>query len=94
MKQGAVDFLISHLQKSKDWQRVLNEVSQMSTIEFDLLEQAKEMQKENMILFAEWFKKSDWEHEMEYLYRHKKTMEVSDMMEIYEEYLKEHEPRT
>jgi hypothetical protein len=42
MKQGAVDFLISHLQKSKDWQRVLNEVSQMSTSKFDLIKEAKE----------------------------------------------------
>jgi hypothetical protein len=49
MKQGAVDFLISHLQKSKDWQRVLNEVSQMSTIEFDLINQAKAMEKEQII---------------------------------------------
>ncbi len=49
MKQTAVDFLISHLQKSKDWQRVLNEVSQMSTIEFDLINQAKAMEKEQII---------------------------------------------
>ena len=49
MKQSAVDFLIRHLQKSKDWQRVLNEVSQMSTIEFDLINQAKAMEKEQII---------------------------------------------
>lgn len=48
MKQTAVDFLISHLQKSKDWQRVLNEVSQMSTIEFDLINQAKAMEREQI----------------------------------------------
>ena len=52
MKQGAVDFLISHLQKSKDWQRVLNEVSQMSTIQFDLIKEAKAMEKEQIIKFA------------------------------------------
>jgi hypothetical protein len=52
MKQSAVDFLISHLQKSKDFQRVLNEVSQMSTIEFDLINQAKAMEREQMIKFA------------------------------------------
>jgi hypothetical protein len=49
MKQTAVDFLISHLQKSKDFQRVLNEVSQMSTIQFDLVEQAKEMFEQQII---------------------------------------------
>ena len=46
MKQTAVDFLISHLQKSKDFQRVLNEVSQMSTIEFDLIKEAKVIEKQ------------------------------------------------
>ena len=49
MKQTAVEWLISHLQKSKDWQRVLNEVSQMSTIQFDLIKEAKAMEKEQII---------------------------------------------
>jgi hypothetical protein len=49
MKQTAVEWLISHLQKSKDWQRVLNEVSQMSTIQSDILNLAKEMEKEQII---------------------------------------------
>ena len=49
MKQTAVEWLISKLQQSKDWQRVLNEVSQMSTVQFNLLEQAKEMEKEQII---------------------------------------------
>ena len=48
MKQTAVDFLISHLQKSKDWQRILNEVSQMSTFQFDLIKEAKEMEKKQI----------------------------------------------
>jgi hypothetical protein len=48
MKQTAVEWLISHLQKSKDWQRVLNEVSQMSTIQFDLIKEAKAMEKEQI----------------------------------------------
>jgi len=52
MKQTAVEWLISHLQKSKDWQRVLNEVSQMSTIQFDLIKEAKAMEKEQIIKFA------------------------------------------
>ena len=45
----AIEWLISNLQKSKDWQRVLNEVSQMSTVQIDLLEQAKEMEKQQII---------------------------------------------
>jgi hypothetical protein len=48
MKQTAVEWLISKLQQSKDWQRVLNEVSQMSTVKFDLLDQAKEIEKEQI----------------------------------------------
>ena len=52
MKQTAVEWLISHLQKSKDWQRELNEVSQMSTIQFDLIKEAKAMEKEQIIKFA------------------------------------------
>lgn len=49
MKQTAIEWLISNLQKSKDWQRVLNEVSQMSTVQIDLLEQAKAMEKEQIM---------------------------------------------
>lgn len=48
-KQIAVEWLISHLQKSKDWQRVLNEVNQMSTVKFDLLDQAKAMEKTQIL---------------------------------------------
>jgi 5-methylcytosine-specific restriction endonuclease McrBC regulatory subunit McrC len=48
VKQTAVEWLISNLQQSKDWQRVLNEVSQMSTVQFNLLEQAKDMFEEQV----------------------------------------------
>ena len=48
-RQTAVEWLISNLQQSKDWQRVLNEVSQMSTVQFNLLDQAKAMEKEQII---------------------------------------------
>ena len=48
MKQSAVDFLISHLQKSKDFQRVLTEVSQMSTAQFDLIKEANSMFEEQV----------------------------------------------
>ena len=51
MKQSAVDFLINHLQKSKDWNRVLNEVSQMSTVQFDLIKEAKAMEKNQSSVF-------------------------------------------
>ena len=43
-KQSSVDLLISQLQMSKDWHRVLNEISQMSSARVDIIEQAKEME--------------------------------------------------
>ena len=43
-KQSSVKWLISQLQSSKDWHRVLNEVSQMSSTTIDIIEQAKEME--------------------------------------------------
>ena len=39
-----MEWLISQLQRSKDWQRVLNEISQMSSARVDIIEQAKEME--------------------------------------------------
>jgi hypothetical protein len=48
-KQSSVEWLISQLQKSKDWNRVLNEVSQMSTAKIDIIEQAKAMHKDEII---------------------------------------------
>jgi hypothetical protein len=54
-KQSSVEWLITQLQKSKDFQRVLNEVSQMSTAKIDILSEAKEMHKEEMIEFANDF---------------------------------------
>jgi hypothetical protein len=48
-KQSSVEWLISQLQKSKDWNRVLNEVSQMSTAKIDIIAQAKAMHKEEII---------------------------------------------
>ena len=48
-KQSSVDYLISQLQKSKDWYRVLNEVSQMSSATIDIIQQAKAMHKEEVI---------------------------------------------
>ena len=47
-KQSSVEWLISQLQKSRDWHRVLNEISQMSTAKIDIIEQAKAMRKEEL----------------------------------------------
>ena len=47
-KQSSVEWLISQLQKSKDWHRVLNEISQMSSARVDIIEQAKAMHKEEI----------------------------------------------
>ena len=44
MNSGSVKWLISQLQRSKDWHRVLNEISQMSTAEMDIVRQASEME--------------------------------------------------
>jgi len=44
-KQSSVEWLIIQLQKSKDWHRVLNEVSQMSSAMVDIIKQAKAMHK-------------------------------------------------
>ena len=48
-KQSSIEWLISQLQKSKDWHRVLNEISQMSSAMVDIIEQAKAMHKEEII---------------------------------------------
>ena len=49
MKQTAVEWLINELQKTRDWQRVLNEANQSSTSVRDVIAEAKEMEKEQMI---------------------------------------------
>ena len=48
MKQTAVEWLINELKKSKHYQQMINEVHQNSTIVSDILEQAKEMEKEQL----------------------------------------------
>lgn len=45
---SSVEWLISQLQKSKDWNRVLNEISQMSSARVDIIEQAKAMHREEI----------------------------------------------
>jgi hypothetical protein len=47
-KQTAVECLINELQKTRDWQRVINEANQSSTSVRDVIDQAKEMEKEKL----------------------------------------------
>lgn len=48
-KQTSIDWLISQLQKAKDFQRVLNQVSQTSSAEIDIIATAREMHREEII---------------------------------------------
>mgnify|MGYP006265197119 CR=1 FL=1 len=49
-KQTAVEWLVSQLQQTRDWQRVMNEANQSSTAIRNVIEQAKEMEKEQIIV--------------------------------------------
>lgn len=49
MKQTAVEWLIRELMKSKDYQRVINDVNQIGTEVKDVIQQARAMEKEQMI---------------------------------------------
>lgn len=71
-KQSSVDWLISQLQKSKDWHRVLNEISQMSSARVDIIEQAKAMHRDE-IDDAYWFGYGDHQ-----------TLDMHDLNEIFE----------
>ncbi len=51
-QQTAVDWLISQLQKTRDYQRVINEANESSSSVSDVINQAKEMEKEQMIDFG------------------------------------------
>jgi hypothetical protein len=45
-KQTAVEWLVNELKKSKHYQRVINEVNQSSTEIKDVIDQAKQMERE------------------------------------------------
>jgi hypothetical protein len=45
----ALGWLINELQKTRDWQRVINEANQSSTSVRDVIDEAKEMEKEQII---------------------------------------------
>jgi hypothetical protein len=47
-KQTSIDWLISQLQKAKDFQRVLNQVSQTSSAEIDIIATARKMYDDEM----------------------------------------------
>ena len=47
-QQTAVEWLINELQKTRDYQRVINEANQSSTSVRDVIDQAKEMEKEKL----------------------------------------------
>jgi hypothetical protein len=51
-KQTAVDGLVSQLQKTRDWQRVINEANESSSSVRDVIKEAKEMQQEQAQLYA------------------------------------------
>jgi hypothetical protein len=51
-QQTAVEWLTSQLQKTRDWQRVINEANESSSSVRDVIKQAKEMEKERMIDFG------------------------------------------
>ena len=48
MKQTAVEWLIRELMKSKDYQRVINDVNQIGTEVKDVIQQARAMEKEQI----------------------------------------------
>ena len=47
-RQTSIDWLISQLQKAKDFQRVLNQVSQTSSAEIDIIATARKMYDDEM----------------------------------------------
>ena len=47
-KQTAVEWLEEQLQKTRDWQRVINEANQSTTSVRNVLQQAKEIEKEQI----------------------------------------------
>ena len=44
-QQTSVEWLVEQLQKTRDWQRVINEVNQSSTSVRNVIEQAKQIEK-------------------------------------------------
>jgi hypothetical protein len=53
-QQTAVEWFIQELQKTRDYQRVINQANQSTSAVRDVVEQAKEMEKDRMIQFARY----------------------------------------
>jgi hypothetical protein len=51
-QQTAVEWLVNQLQKTRDWQRVINEANESSSSVRDVIQEAREMEKEQMIDFG------------------------------------------
>jgi hypothetical protein len=51
-QQTVVEWLVGQLQQTRDWQRVINEANQSSTSVRNVIEQAKEMNKEQSQAYA------------------------------------------
>jgi len=47
-QQTALGWLIEQLQKTRDWQRVINEANESSSSVRDVIKEAKEMEKEKL----------------------------------------------
>ena len=47
-QQTALEWLVCQLQQTRDWQRVINEANQSTTSVRNVLQQAKEMEKEQI----------------------------------------------
>jgi hypothetical protein len=56
-QQTAVEWLIEQLQKTRDYQRVINEANQSSTSVRDVIDEAKEMEKQQIVDGIDYFKK-------------------------------------
>jgi hypothetical protein len=54
-QQMAVEWLVSQLQKTKDWQRVINEANQSTTSVRNVIQQAKEMHRQEIINAVDGF---------------------------------------
>jgi hypothetical protein len=47
-QQTAVEWLINELQKTRDWQRVINEANESGSSVRDVIKEAKEMEKKKL----------------------------------------------
>jgi hypothetical protein len=78
-KMTAVEWLINELQKTRDWQRVINEANESSSSVRDVIDEAKEMEKEqNKNYLKEYF---EWHKSMRFV-----SHKPEDIIEFNETY--------